>query len=487
MMRGRAAVARPRAVPGTPPGPRPVARMASQVATSVASTPPLLAFALAFYVSVTVGRLHEVVGFLARLYVGKLSALLLLAAFVMESKQIPFAEVRKSKTAKCIAAVTLLGVLSIPTSYWPGMSAGYLQNTWPLIALVGVGVLCGMSNRVVARRTLAALTIVGAMGAAELIAGGGNIQVGVLSNGVDAAKLQRSYIAGGGSTTYDANYSAAFFVMMIPYALMFATQKKGMLRWIGIVAVPVLGMGMIKTGSRGGVIAAMVLAICIVIFADKKARPKTIVILAIGFAAMMASPHSELTQRIRTLFTGEDYNFDSKGGRWQIWANGLTMLLQRPVLGVGIGAFPVADQSLGSGYMDAHNSYVQIAAELGFPGITAFIIMILAAFKAVWAMRKSSLAAVRSGQGGEDAQFDLALSTAALCSLIAELTAAAFLSLAYEAMTMLALTVPVGIALLRKPAGAGVVTAARQSVARLRGMRPRPVPPQPTSNPRPAS
>ena len=155
MMRGRNAAARPRVVSGAPPGARPVARGASRSARAAtsrtaAAAAPYFTFALALYASVVVGRLHEVVPILARLYLGKLGALVLLGAFAVESSQIPFVEAMKSKTAKCIGAVTLLGVLSVPTSYWPGQSAGFLRNTWPLISLLGIGLLCGLSNRTIA-------------------------------------------------------------------------------------------------------------------------------------------------------------------------------------------------------------------------------------------------------------------------------------------------------------------------------------------------
>jgi len=486
MMRGRTAAA-PRGIPDAVPAQaRPVARRRVPVASGDRAASPFFTFALALYASVTVARLHEVVPLLSHFYLGKVAVLILIAAFVKESSSIPFSQAFATRTAKCIGAMTVVGVLSVPTSYWPGQSVGFLRDTWPLIALLGIGLLVGMDNRVTAQRTIASVLIVAIIGAGELVVGAGAQQIAVAGNTVSAVVSERAYIAGGGSSTYDSNYSAAFFVMMIPYALMFA-GRKGWMRWVGIFGVPILGMAMIKTGSRGGIVAMIVLAVCIIAFADKKTRPKQILILAVCVAAMLALPHNDLTQRIRALITGEDYNFDAKGGRWEVWSNGMQMLIMRPFLGVGMHAFPVADFSLGSGFMDAHNSYVQVAAELGIPGIVAFVMMIAAAFKSVWGMRRSSGAIVRSGQPNEQAAFDLALSTAALCALIAELTAAAFLSLGYEAMTMFALTVPIGLTLTRSRGASALVAAARNGAVRLRGMKPRGRPASPPQRPAPTS
>jgi O-antigen ligase len=311
-----------------------------------------------------------------------------------------------------------------------------------------------------------------------------------LGDSAGAIVMQRAFISGGGSVTYDSNYSAAFFVMMLPYAMMFASRK-GLLRWLAIPAVPVLGLGMLKTGSRGGIVALVVLAVCIVIFSDRKSRPKQVLILSIGLAAMLLSPHSELAARLRALVTGEDYNFDAPGGRWEVWSNGMTMLLRRPVVGVGMYAYGIANHDMGGGYTDAHNAYVQIAAELGLPGIAALIVMIVTAFKSALGMRRVNLAILRADPQNERASFAVALSTAALFALIAELTAAAFLSLAYEAMTMFALAVPVGLALNERGVPSAIAAVARSGATRLRGMRPRGatprMPPQRPPTPAPTS
>ena len=83
----------------------------------------------------------------------------------------------------------------------------------------------------------------------------------------------------------------------------------------------------------------------------------------------------------------EDYNTQSDVGRVAVWKRGASYMFQRPILGVGVKAFPVAEgtisplaarQNYGIGlkWSAAHNSFVEIGAELGIPGLVAFMMML---------------------------------------------------------------------------------------------------------------
>jgi len=239
------------------------------------------------------------------------------------------------------------------------------------------------------------------------------------------------------------------------------------MRFVGMAAVPTLALAMIKTGSRGGIIALAVLALCIPFFAEKKQRTRQIVFLTIGLGAMMLAPHSELAARMSSLVSGSDYNLSGNMGRWAIWTTGIGLMFTHPIVGVGIGAFPVADASASGAYVDAHNTYVQIAAELGILGIGALVVMIVVAFRSLQRSRKVLRAMTKGGDSSPDVSLDSALATAALCSLIAELTAATFLSMAYESMTMFALTVPIALAMTQRSPGQLRATVAN-GTARIR-------------------
>jgi O-antigen ligase len=148
-----------------------------------------------------------------------------------------------------------------------------------------------------------------------------------------------------------------------------------------------------------------------------------------------------------TIMSDADYNRSEETGRMKIWQRGVGYMLQYPVFGVGPNNFnaaegrlsPIAErQQFGRGvkWNAAHNSYVQIGAELGFPGLVIFVGMIAAAFMALRRSRRSAGMARADHAGSE-------LTQALSASLIGFIVGALFLSLAYSEIlfTLLALAV----------------------------------------------
>ena len=81
----------------------------------------------------------------------------------------------------------------------------------------------------------------------------------------------------------------------------------------------------------------------------------------------------------------EDSN-DVSSGRWEIWQAGMKMIIARPVLGVGAGAFPWAYASGQFGparFMEPHNVYIQVAATTGVIGTALWVTFLVALFKSL--------------------------------------------------------------------------------------------------------
>jgi O-antigen ligase len=75
-------------------------------------------------------------------------------------------------------------------------------------------------------------------------------------------------------------------------------------------------------------------------------------------------------------------DYDSGGlteARWNIWMTGLRIMVENPLVGVGAGAFEVAEGMThgGIGKWDAaHNSFIHVGAELGFGGLALFLFLL---------------------------------------------------------------------------------------------------------------
>jgi hypothetical protein len=88
--------------------------------------------------------------------------------------------------------------------------------------------------------------------------------------------------------------------------------------------------------------------------------------------------------RMSTIFSDEQSESESvtaeydAGGlyaaRWTVWVGGLKLMLSNPILGVGAGAYEIGEglSHQGTGkWSAAHNSFIQVGAELGLPGLVA--------------------------------------------------------------------------------------------------------------------
>jgi O-antigen ligase len=166
-------------------------------------------------------------------------------------------------------------------------------------------------------------------------------------------------------------------------------------------------------------------------------------VVAVGAAAMIMSftATQDFWDRMESITDADDYNHTEFSGRKQIWERARWYMAQNPVFGVGIDNFSVAEgrhpetvsrisQGWGTKYSVAHSIWYTVGAELGFPGIIAYIGIFL--MGALYLRRVIRLA--RGSPGSPVLREAEGLASALLGSLIAIAVAGTFLSLAYSSM-----------------------------------------------------
>ncbi|PYO89607.1 MAG: hypothetical protein DMD58_08935 [Gemmatimonadetes bacterium] len=219
-------------------------------------------------------------------------------------------------------------------------------------------------------------------------------------------------------------------------------------RGLAGVGLAVLAVGLIRSGSRGGFIALLAVALFVLLgFTTISARARLMGLVAI-LAVVFTAASDRYWQQIQTIFNPQqDYNLTSDEGRIKVWKRGLAYMIDSPVLGVGGQNFAVAEgtisplarlQERGRGvrWGAAHNTFIQVGAELGVPGLLLFMGVIAAAFGS---LRRVTRLAGRSGPAAGDLS---RLAQALTAALIGFVTGSVFLSLAYHDIlyTLLAFT-----------------------------------------------
>jgi len=142
-------------------------------------------------------------------------------------------------------------------------------------------------------------------------------------------------------------------------------------------------VGIIKTDSRGGFLGLVAVVMVLMLqikTLEKRGLFGILIILLVLIIGFLQFADEGYLDRLSTMLTpSKDYNMSSSTGRLQIWQRGIEMMIMNPVLGVGVFNFMTADGVLfaeaGARYQAAHNSFVQIGAELGVPGFIAFCLL----------------------------------------------------------------------------------------------------------------
>jgi len=187
-------------------------------------------------------------------------------------------------------------------------------------------------------------------------------------------------------STYDPNDIALVFITFLPVVLAEAFNRNMSLRGVYLGLGTLILLGIVLTGSRGAIIAIGVQALYFVLTA-KKYRFLALGLVLAGCLAVVATADQSLWDRFASLTAeGEaaDYNLEDRAGRMEIWKNGLKIVAENPVLGVGIGMFGTAHFLLdGKIGLTAHNTYLQFAAELGLPGLILYLAMLCSAWRLI--------------------------------------------------------------------------------------------------------
>lgn len=156
------------------------------------------------------------------------------------------------------------------------------------------------------------------------------------------------------------NSYALLFVLGVAMTMEFVFGPYGALTRLWAMGLSAMYfVAIFLTNSRGAVLA--LLGMTALYFKDRFSKPVAITLAAVAVLGILALGPSRMSE----INTKES----SAHERSWAWEQGLTMLRQNPVFGVGRGEF---HRRVDSGLL-AHNNYVQNFAELGLTGFFIFM------------------------------------------------------------------------------------------------------------------
>lgn len=158
----------------------------------------------------------------------------------------------------------------------------------------------------------------------------------------------------------DPNDLGVFFMMNIPFSLYFLAKSNAIEKTLGLTTFILLLYGIYMTNSRGTMIAlaGMTGLYLLIRFGGAK---------AIIAGLILSPPALFFASTFRAVSSQEA----SAMGRLWAWWDGLEMLKANPLFGVGSNNFMEHHVRV------AHNTYIQIAAELGLTGYILWSTLLL--------------------------------------------------------------------------------------------------------------
>ena len=175
---------------------------------------------------------------------------------------------------------------------------------------------------------------------------------------------------------------ALFLGLTLPFALI-AAITNSQKRLLYITASFLILTGLILTFSRGAYVALVFSLISIIPFVGHKLKTKKTGVILIFIITLFLFFGQPISSRFISSF---DASEGSNAGRILIWEKAIEVFKQNPVVGVGLGNYPTTQDDLISSRspINAHNTYLEIATELGLLGLLLWMGVLISTFLALF-------------------------------------------------------------------------------------------------------
>ena len=182
-------------------------------------------------------------------------------------------------------------------------------------------------------------------------------------------------------TFFSPNFAAGFIGAALPFVVVqLLGASAAPRRWTSILSLGMLGAALVATGSRGGIalgIGGVILTLLVAFIRDGIRVPIKWIGIGLGFFLIGAAVQSKTILARTAGGTTQDHSGQFRSETW----NGTIQMIQAsPITGHGPGNFAnvYGKYATVEWTGQAHNSYLQLASECGFPALMGLLIILLA-------------------------------------------------------------------------------------------------------------
>jgi len=186
-------------------------------------------------------------------------------------------------------------------------------------------------------------------------------------------------------TMFDPNDTAYLLVSLFPLCLYFVRFDEGLLKRLVAVAAIFSSIAIIlQTGSRGGILGfgAVLLVLLLTKTSGITRRHKMLFVVVLASIFLLIRDRIDVERYLTLSDISSDYNVSEEGGRLKVWQGAIDLSLANPITGVGVNCYSyarfLARELAGDSYRqwhDVHNSFLQVATEVGLIGFGIFVLI----------------------------------------------------------------------------------------------------------------
>jgi O-antigen ligase len=262
----------------------------------------------------------------------------------------------------------------------------------------------------------------------------------VVASTILAAKAVKSYLAGEFTLVrlmrvegppgifQNPNDLAAMLVVAIPLAVALAAEERGGRRVLYSVCAVLMVGGVLATMSRGGMLGLTVAGGVLMWKLGRRHRRAVVAAGCLAVASLAATSPNAVTERLYTIVAPAQDRYGTAQERMVLLEQGIDLAAHNPVVGIGMGNFHLyAVRNL-----RAHNSFLEISAELGVAGLAAFLVLLGAPVVALARIERETAAGEPAREAWDPATREVYyLSVGVQASIVGYAVCCFFLSVQY--------------------------------------------------------
>lgn len=323
---------------------------------------------------------------------------------------------------KCLVALALLGVMFTPFAAAPQDSIDVLLDLFIKVMIIFVLMVNVITTRERLRSMMTLVVVCGTIFAVLAIKSylAGDFTV-IEKKDVGVVGLR--IVGAVGGIFGNPNDLATSLDLLLPLAVALGLTTNGVKRFFYFACAAILTGGVVVTFSRGGFLGLLAMAGVLLWKIGHRNRAVTALAFAVMLGVLVLAAPTGYTGRITSMFNiGEDLTGSSQARR-ELLDRAVNVAVHHPIVGIGMGNFHIYSIH----EQVAHNSYLEVAAELGLAGLMAYLLLILAPLRSLRKVERES--ATQDSKRTREIHY---LSIAMQAMLIAYIVCSFFGSIQYQ-------------------------------------------------------